>query len=162
MLKVLFVCLGNICRSPMAEAVFRHQVKAAGLIDRIGVDSAGTGEWHIGHAPHKGMQELLDRVRIEHRGIVARQVQRGDWAEFDYIVAMDTQNRKDLLELIVHSSEEEQTKEKVHLFMDFVPHASVQDVPDPYFTGNFDEVYHLVEEGCRQLLVHIQQHDLDM
>ncbi|MFK7694017.1 low molecular weight protein-tyrosine-phosphatase [Paenibacillus sp. HJGM_3] len=160
MIHVLFVCLGNICRSPMAEAVLRHQVKEAGLDDRIVVDSAGTGDWHVGQAPHQGTQRQLNKVKIEHKDIRARQVARDDWVAFDYIIAMDAQNRKDMLRLMGQPSNAESaddSRKKVYLFMDFVPNARVKDVPDPYYTGNFEHVYELIEEGCRNLLSHIRE-----
>src|SRR5690606_10512989 len=97
MVRVVFVCLGNICRSPMAEAVFRHKVKQAGLDDWIAIDSAGTGDWHIGHPPHEGTRKLLDSKRIHWEGMKARQVKENDFHDFDYIIAMDQSNVNDLL-----------------------------------------------------------------
>ncbi len=96
MIKVLFVCLGNICRSPMAEAVFRDLVKREGLEDKIKADSAGTGDWHIGNPPHKGTREILNENQISAEGLVARQIQSGDIEEFDYIIAMDRTNQNDI------------------------------------------------------------------
>lgn len=155
MIAVLFVCLGNICRSPMAEAVFRQQVKEAGLEDRIRIDSAGTGDWHIGHPPHEGTRKLLDRKRIAWSGMVARQVTQEDMRQFDYIVAMDDSNMRNLRAIIAQSTSSDQCSElesKLFRLLDLVPENKVDDVPDPYYTGNFDEVYDLVAAGCAALL----------
>lgn len=149
MIQVLFVCLGNICRSPMAEAVFRELVKKEGLADQIHVDSAGTGDWHIGHSPHKGTQKILKENEVSFEGITARQVEKEDLTKFDYIIAMDNKNFSDLQRLGSTSS-------YIGKLSDFVPEGGWTDVPDPYFTGNFQEVYDLVTEGCAKLLAFIR------
>lgn len=154
MIRVLFVCLGNICRSPMAEAVFRHKVKEAGLEDRIAADSAGTGAWHIGQKPHKGTRSVLTKNGIDYAGIAARQVNERDLADFDYILAMDSGNLDHLRQLA--SAEH---NGKIARLLDFVPEGRVRDVPDPYYTGNFDEVYGLIEEACARLLAHIRERE---
>lgn len=92
MVSVLFVCLGNICRSPMAEAVFRHKVKQAGLADKMTVDSAGIGSWHVGEEPHEGTKKLLAKNGLSVEGMKGRQIDRRDLERFDYILAMDTDN----------------------------------------------------------------------
>ena len=148
---VLFVCLGNICRSPMAEAVFRHMVAAEGLEDRFLIDSAGTGNWHIGKPPHHGTRGILDEYGISYEGLKARQVSAEDFSEFDYIVAMDVQNEKDLRRL----SQSEHAQ--IVKLLDLVPDMMNKEVPDPYYTGNFEEVYELVGKGCRALLERIRQ-----
>lgn len=153
MIRVLFVCLGNICRSPMAEAVLRHKVKEAGLDDRIVIDSAGTGDWHIGKSPHEGTRKLLDEKRISWEGIKARQVTKEDLRKFDYIVAMDNSNLGNL-----QSMAEELGKSsvpKLCRLLDFVPARQLENVPDPYYTGNFEEVYGMVDESCDALLAQI-------
>ena len=96
MVRVLFVCLGNICRSPMAEAIFRDFVVKEGLEEKIVIDSAGTGDWHIGHPPHKGTQKILKENEVSFEGIKARQVEKEDLTKFDYIIAMDNKNIADL------------------------------------------------------------------
>lgn len=156
MVKVLFVCLGNICRSPMAEAVFRNLVEREGLRDKITVDSAGTGDWHIGHPPHEGTQGILAENQISFEGIKARQVIKEDLESFDYIIAMDAENLGNLRRLAGYNK-----TGFIGRLLDFVPEAHLADVPDPYFTGNFEEVYQLVQEGCRNLLAEIRkQHGL--
>lgn len=149
--SVLFVCLGNICRSPMAEAVFRHLVEAHGLADRIFVDSAGTGSWHVGEPPHEGTRRLLERHGISCEGIRARQLRREDGDAFDLIVAMDTQNERTIRQVIAGG------KAEVIRFMSLLPEKGRQDVPDPYYTGNFEEVYELVREGAERLLERVAE-----
>lgn len=152
MINVLFVCLGNICRSPMAEAVFRHQLKERHLENRISVDSAGTGDWHLGKPPHEGTRKLLDQYGISYDGMRARQVLMQDYQEFDYIVCMDSNNERDVRQLFGSNS---CGHAKVFKFMDLLPENSSDDVPDPYYTGNFDEVYELVSKGCKRLIEQI-------
>ncbi|PAD58037.1 protein tyrosine phosphatase [Bacillus sonorensis] len=152
MIKVLFVCLGNICRSLMAEAVFNDMLKKSGLDDRIAADSAGTGNWHIGKPPHEGTRALLAEKNISCEGLFARQVTKNDLEEFDYIVAMDAENAGNVRSLAGFSQ-----KPVIRRLLDYVDDCQTEDVPDPYYTGNFEEVYELVEEGCRQLLNDIRR-----
>ncbi|MFC0522122.1 low molecular weight protein-tyrosine-phosphatase [Pontibacillus salicampi] len=152
MVKVLFVCLGNICRSPMAEAIFRDRVEKEGLQNHIEVDSAGTGKWHQGEPPHAETRGILGKSEISYEGIRARQVEEGDWKKFDYIIAMDRKNLQDLKAYQVAHKDI-----KVVKFMDYVPNTDQQDVPDPYYSGNFDETHELIQEGCNTLLKEIKQ-----
>lgn len=146
MIKVLFVCLGNICRSPMAEAVFKHLIKKEGLEEYFIVDSAGIGAWHSGELPHRGTRKILDENHIPYEGIVARQIQKSDLQNFDYIIAMDDNNLKDLHQL------GQNAKGVICKLLDFVPEIKDKNIPDPYYTGNFQEVYELVTKGCTNLL----------
>jgi protein-tyrosine phosphatase len=153
MIHVLFVCLGNICRSPMAEAVFRHLVAQEGLSDRISVDSAGIGGWHAGEPPHSGTRKVLKEKGIEHDSIRARQITPADFDRFDYIVCMDEENLAALKRMAPEGKQ-------VYRLLDFASEAGEENVEDPYYTGRFDYVYQLVEAGCRGLLKHIREMDL--
>lgn len=144
--SVLFLCLGNICRSPMAEAVFRQMVKERELEQRIEIDSAGISGWHAGERPHRGTLEILTRYGIPNETIRSRQIQRSDIAAFDYIVAMDAENMEGLKQLGAEAGD------RIFRLLDLVPDASDKDVPDPWYTGNFDAVYELVTDGCERLL----------
>lgn len=156
MIKVVFVCLGNICRSPMAEAIFRHKVKEAGLDEKILVDSRGTSNWHIGKRPHEGTLKILDQYNISSEGMTASQYKKEDLTEFDYIVAMDKSNIENI-ELV----NETKDSEKVFLLLDLLDDVDTKDVPDPYFTGDFDETYDLVSRSSDALLNKIKlEHSL--
>lgn len=158
MVNVLFVCLGNICRSPMAEAIFRQEVKQAGLEHALAVDSAGTGNWHIGLPPHQGTRAILDERRISYEGMLGRQFKPGDFSDFTYIVCMDRSNEQNVLAW--EGAEARQAQ--VIRFMTLLPEEQAEDVPDPYYTGNFDEVYRLIQAGCVRLLNRIiQEQGLD-
>ncbi|WP_212959606.1 low molecular weight protein-tyrosine-phosphatase [Cohnella xylanilytica] len=149
--RVLFVCLGNICRSPMAEAVFRDRIRAAGLADRVEVSSAGTGDWHVGRPPHEGTRKLLDRHGISYEGMRASQLKREDGEAYDLIVAMDSRNEEDIRSMIGPGA-----KAEVIRFLTLAPELGLEDVPDPYYTGNFDEVYEMVRAGCDRLVGRIE------
>jgi protein-tyrosine phosphatase len=153
MYRVLFVCLGNICRSPLADGVLAHKLSRAGLGHLIEVDSAGTGAYHIGEPPHVESMRVARQHGMPIDHLRARQVKRPDFESFDLIVAMDRKNHSDLLAL--ESSGEHH--HKVKLFMAYVPEATVMDVPDPYFGGpaGFDEVFALVETGCDTILAEL-------
>lgn len=154
--KVLMVCLGNICRSPTAHAVFAQRVEAAGLAHRIEVDSAGTGDWHIGHKPDDRAREAGARRGYDLDSLRARQVCADDFNEFDYILAMDENNLRDLQQL-----SPPKLRHKVRLFMEFAGN-NVRVVPDPYYGGpeGFEQVLNLVEEASDGLLAHIADAEL--
>jgi protein-tyrosine phosphatase len=137
----------------MAEAVFRHHVALAGLSDLFAIDSAGTGGWHAGELPHHGTRAVLARNGVDVGPQRARQVRRSDFDEFDYILAMDEENMADLRHF------HPEARQRARLFLDFAPHASVREVPDPYYTGGFDEVFALVTAASSGLLAHIRERE---
>jgi protein-tyrosine phosphatase len=153
--RLSFVCLGNICRSPTAEAVMRHLIKQEGLDGLILIDSAGLGDWHIGNPRDPRSQAVGRRRGIPLEG-VARQFQPEDFARFDYVLAMDRQNRDGLLRL----APDDDSRAKVRLLRSFDPAAPPEAVvPDPYYGGprGFDEVFEICEAACAGLLAHVRR-----
>lgn len=138
----------------MAEAVFRGMVKDEGLEGKISADSAGTGDWHIGRVPHEGTRDILTRNKISFEGMAARQVIKEDLSKFDYIICMDAENLGNVRRMAGY----DQTGH-IGRLLDYVPEADFLDVPDPYYTGNFDEVYDLVAKGCKGLLEEIRHNE---
>jgi protein-tyrosine phosphatase len=157
MISVLFVCLGNICRSPMAEAVFQNLVEQHDLTGQISVDSAGTGGWHVGETAHQGTLNILRQNGIAYNGR-ARQFKSADLDSFDYVLAMDRSNLRNIRRMTGSTDAE------VKLFLHYAQRAgtvSVDEVPDPYYDGRFEYVYELVQRGSEALLNHIRsQHGL--
>jgi len=149
--RILFVCLGNICRSPTAEAAMRGLAATAGLDGDVVVDSAGTGSWHLGEPPDRRSAEAAARRGLELTG-VARQVRESDFDDFDLLVAMDRSNRAALLAI----APDEEARERVRLLR--TSQGEEIEVPDPYYGGadGFDEVLDIVEEGCRELLAELE------
>ncbi|MGH2863793.1 MAG: low molecular weight protein-tyrosine-phosphatase [Solirubrobacteraceae bacterium] len=153
-MRLLFVCLGNICRSPTAEGAMRALVADARVQDDIEIDSAGTGAWHIGCAPDERAAAAARARGLALEG-VARQVRREDFAEFDLLLAMDGENARELRRM----AGSERERAKVRLLREFDPHSTAElDVPDPYFggAGGFEEVLGLVQAACEGLLAEIQ------
>ena len=153
MIKVLFVCLGNICRSPTAEGVFRKLVEEQGLDEAIGIDSAGTHAYHIGAPPDSRAQEAARRRGIDMSSLVGRRVDAGDFYTFDYILAMDESNEYHLREMA--PAEE---IHRVRRFLEFATERSEREVPDPYYGGNagFENVLDLIEAASEGLLADIK------
>ncbi len=153
-ISVLFVCMGNICRSPMAEGVFRRRVEEAGLAERIHIDSAGTHAYHVGEPPDPRAQETAARRDIDLSAQRARRVTREDLALFDFVLAMDRDNLS-----ILHDIAEPEHRERIRLFMEFAPEMKVREVPDPYYggQGGFDRVLDLVEAASAGLLETIRK-----
>ena len=158
MIRVLFVCMGNICRSPMAEAVFLDMVKKAGLDHIIKADSAGLGPWHVGDLAHRGTRDVLKRHNIPYDGR-GRQIESADLRTFDYVAAMDRSNLSGIRRMMNSGSTAEVT-----MFLQYANDAGLtetEEVPDPYYSGRFDAVYALVQQGCQALLDHIRaEHNL--
>jgi protein-tyrosine phosphatase len=150
--KLLFVCLGNICRSPSAENIMNHLIEQAGLSDRIVCDSAGTGGYHIGSPPDRRMAAAAERRGIVLKG-AARQFQKSDFEDFDLILAMDQENYQDILSLDPAGK----YRDKVRLMCDFATHHDEREVPDPYYGGTegFNKVIDLLLDACEGLLQHV-------
>jgi protein-tyrosine phosphatase len=156
MVKVLFICMGNICRSPTAEGVFRHKVKNADLEDQFIIDSAGTHAYHVGNPPDSRAQYAARKRDIDLSSQRARRVTTEDFLAFDYVIAMDESNRRDLLSICPAGYEE-----RIHLFLDFAD-SKESEVPDPYYGQGrgFEIVLNLVEDAADGLLEHIRINNL--
>lgn len=154
MVRIMFVCLGNICRSPMAEAIARAKVKEKGLEKKILIASSGTGNWHVGKRPHEGTLEILEKHDIDHRDLNGRQVKEADFHEFDYLIALDSTN-----EFHLNNMKPDNSKATIRRLLSYDSTTSLTEVPDPYFTGNFFEVYDLIDRSVTHLLEDvIKQH----
>lgn len=152
--RVLFVCTGNICRSPTAEGVFRQLVAQAGLAERVSIESAGTHGYHVGEAPDPRTQRAAAARGYDLSAQRARRVERKDFADFDYLLAMDETNLQILKRLCPP-----QHAHKLKLFMEFGSDPAVHEVPDPYYGGaeDFERVLDLVEQASRGLLQNLQK-----
>lgn len=144
--SILFVCMGNICRSPMAEAMFLHQAALRGVVDRFTVDSAGTGGWHAGSPPDERMQHTARTHGVDMQ-CSARQVRSSDFETFDLIVCMDRENHANLLRA-------GSPPDRTVLMLDFHPDEEHQEVPDPYYGEHdgFELVFELLQVSCERLL----------
>ncbi len=153
-ISVLFVCLGNICRSPMAEGVFRQVVADAGLSHRFRIDSSGTGSWHVGRPPDIRAQQALGLRGIDISPMRARQVTRDDFKSFDLVLAMDRSNYDRLMTLAPDVYEP-----NIRLFMKYAPEMGICEIPDPFFGGpeGFDYVLNLIEVASRGLLASLMK-----
>jgi len=151
---VLFVCMGNICRSPLAEGVFRERVRAAGVGGRIRVDSAGTHGYHVGHPPDGRARAAAARRGVDIAGLRARAVDASDFSEFDHLLAMDRANLS-----FLEARCPEGARHKLRLLLDFAPDAGAREVPDPYYGGRagFERVLDLVEAGADGLIAHLRR-----
>lgn len=154
MIKVLFVCHGNICRSTMAQYVMQYLVDKRGLSDCFYIDSAATSTEEIGNRPHRGTQAKLYEVGIpcgDHRAV---QMKRSDYEKYDYLIGMDTWNIRNMNRIAGGDPEH-----KIYKLLEFTNRGG--DIADPWYTGNFDETYTDVMEGCQALLEHILKEDME-
>ena len=151
--KVLFICTGNICRSPTAEGVFKHFVQQAGLAGDVLCESAGTHDYHVGEAPDSRTQRAAESRGYDLTALRARQVSRGDFEDFDYVLAMDEANL-----LALRRFCPAQHSRKLRLFMEFGNDPAVREVPDPYYGSaqGFERVLDLVEQASKGLLSHLR------
>ena len=156
MIRICFVCLGNICRSPTAEGIMQYVIEEAGLARAIAIDSAGTGAWHVGEAADRRARATAKKRGVELTSR-ARQFRAGDFGRFDYVVAMDNANLSDLEDLAPDAD----AQAKLSLLRSYdAASPKSRDVPDPYYGGprGFDDVFDICEAGCRGLLEHIRVH----
>lgn len=144
--RILFVCLGNICRSPMAEFVLRDLAKQHGVSHRISTDSAGTSGWHDGEDMHVGTAKILRSHHISPQGFTSSKVKKSDINHFDFLIAMDDNN---LIELEKRFGKQ---ADKIFKLTDLIPESGYHHVPDPWYTGDFEETYRLVSAGSLALL----------
>ncbi|WP_431685893.1 low molecular weight protein-tyrosine-phosphatase [Hahella sp. NBU794] len=153
MINILFVCMGNICRSPTAHGVFEAFLQRAGLTDCVEVDSAGTGGWHAGELPDRRAREFAGKRGYSLEHIRARQVTPDDFEQFDLVLAMDRDNLANLQHICPQKHQS-----KVKLFLDFASSSDEREVPDPYYGGpqGFEHVLDLVEDACQGLVEHVQ------
>ncbi len=146
-MRILMVCLGNICRSPLAEGILKHKVRQNGL--DWTVDSAGTGSWHAGELPDRRSISVARKYGVDITDQRARQFQVADFDRFDQILVMDTQNQRDVLRLAEH----DEHRAKVQLILDFIYPGQDRSVPDPYYDDNgFEEVFGMLDAACDKLL----------
>ena len=150
MIKVLFVCLGNICRSPMAQFVLKKMVAEKGLADQFEIDSAGTEYTSEDHSPiHYGTKRILDEMHVPFEEHYSHRIRPTDYAYYDYILAMDDSNIEDIQSLVGPD-----TENKIHRLLDFTNNP--RNIRDPWYTGNFDESYWDIVEGCQAFLEHLK------
>ena len=151
MIKVLFICHGNICRSTMAEYVMKHLVKQSGIESDFFIDSAGTSNEEHGNPVHRGTQKKLRKEGIPCGNHRARKMCREEYAAFDYIICMERYNIQNIMRIIGNDPEH-----KVQRLLDYTNRA--RDIADPWYTGNFDETFDDVMEGCQAFLSYLMEH----
>ena len=152
MIKILFVCLGNICRSPMAEFVFKDMVRKRGLEDQFYIASAATSTEEIGNPVHPGTRRKLREAGISCEGKYAVQMKKSDYDRYDYLFGMDEWNRRSIMRIIKKDPES-----KVFLLLDFAK--SPRDIADPWYTGNFEVTYADIVEGCQAFLDYLKSRE---
>lgn len=154
MIKVLFVCLGNICRSPMAEYVLKDMVKKEGIEEKFYIDSAATIEEEIGNPVHNGTRKKLNEKGIECGNHKARRITKQDYKEFDYIIGMEKRNIENIKKIVGND-----TEHKIYRLLDFSERP--RDIADPWFTGDFDTTYDDISEGLNAFLQYIKEKEID-
>ena len=153
-IRICFVCLGNIVRSPLAEGLFKEQARQRGVEHKYRVDSAGTSAWHVGEPPDWRMRRVASRHGLNYDG-AARQIRRDDFRKFDLIIAMDAHNRDDLLAICDNPED----RQNIHLLREYDPLGEAESsVPDPYYGGmdGFEEVYRIVARSIQGLIDHLE------
>lgn len=148
MTKILFICLGNICRSPMAEYVFKNMIEKRKIQNQFIIDSAATSNEEIGNRMHYGTKRKLDEVGIKYNNHIARKMTAEDYKNYDYLIGMEESNIRNILRIVKNDNEN-----KIFRLLDFSNNP--RDIADPWYTGNFDKTYDDILEGCRGLLDHI-------
>ncbi len=148
--RVMFVCMGNICRSPLAEGVFRHLAREAGVLNNFEIASSGTGGWHAGERPDRRMNQVAIKNGVSMEGQFAQQFQMSDLEYYDIILAMDKDNLRNVKSLDAGNKH----AQKIHLFREFDPEPGDMQVPDPYYGGprGFDNVFDIVDRTAKVLL----------
>lgn len=149
MIKILFICLGNICRSPMAEFLLKDMVKRRGIADDFYIASAATSTYEIGNPVHRGTRAKLAQYGISVAGKTAVQLTKEDYAKYDYLIGMDMANIRDIMRIIGSDPQH-----KVYKLLQFA--GSERNIADPWYTGNFDVTYDDICEGCTALLDYLQ------
>ena len=149
MIKILFICLGNICRSPMAEFLLKDMVKKRGIAGDFYIASAATSTYEIGNPVHRGTRAKLAQYGISVAGKTAVQLTKEDYARYDYLIGMDTANIRDIMRIIGSDPQH-----KVYKLLQFA--GSERNIADPWYTGNFDVTYDDIYEGCAALLEYLQ------
>lgn len=148
MIKILFICLGNICRSPMAEFLFKDMVAKRGLADKFYIASAATSSYEIGNPVHPGTRNKLAQYGISVAGKTAVQLTKADYDKYDYLIGMESSNIRNILRIVGSDS-----RYKVYKLLQFA--GSERDIADPWYTGNFDVTYNDIHEGCTALLEYL-------
>ena len=152
MIKVLFVCLGNICRSPMAEFMMKDAVKKKGIEGEFYIDSAATSFEEVGNGVHYGTRQKLDEVGIKYTDHRARRITPEDYEEFDYIIGMEESNIKNIKRIVG-----EDRNNKIYKLLDFSENP--RDIADPWYTGNFEETYNDIKEGLKGFLKYLEKEE---